>query len=191
MLASLKNYDEIAMSVLRKYSYNKKVIHGQRVANYSMRLYELLCEKSEFEESDRLILRYASLLHDIGRFISKEKHHKHGKYLILKDQDLNMIPLDLRSDIAILISSHRKKVDTDVNNYSREKREKLFKLVSILRVADALDLNEINEIVTGMNVEKNSVLVQLVDNKNLIECEKFNKKSELFKELFGMNIVFN
>lgn len=191
MLASLKDYDEVAMSVLRKYSYNKKVIHGQRVANYSMRLYELLCEKNNFEESDKLVLRYASLLHDIGRFISKEKHHKHGKYLILKDQDLNSIPWNLRSDMAMLISSHRKKLDSDINAFSKEKREKLFKLVSILRVADALDLNGINESVTDMKLQRNSILIELISNNCLNENEKFDKKSELFKDLFGINIIFN
>lgn len=122
------NYDEVALAVLRKYSYRKKVIHGQRVANYALKLYELVCENNEFAEEDRIILRYAALLHDIGTFINKKNHHKHSKYLILMDQDLNNFSQQLRTEMALLVSSHRKKLDKNVNTYSKKRNKDFISL---------------------------------------------------------------
>lgn len=183
------DYDEIALVVLRKYSYNKKVIHGQRVANYAIILYDLLRDISGFEKDDKVVLKYASLLHDIGRFINKENHHKHGKYLILKDEDLNGFPQGVRNNMALLVASHRKNLDNSINELSKEKREKLFKLISILRVADAIDLSEICDSVKNIYLDKGSVIVKIERGKYIKKENKIITKSELFEHTYGMNVI--
>lgn len=52
-----------------------------------------------------------------------------------------------------------------------------------------MDLNDHYDIVKNINIEKRSVVVELKENKYIYEVDKLNTKTELFKEIYRMNIL--
>src|SRR6056297_612970 len=56
--------------------------HSRHVTNFALQLFDEFKEDLNLKETDRELLEYASLMHDIGYYISYRKHHKHALYLI-------------------------------------------------------------------------------------------------------------
>ena len=56
--------------------YAIKVLHAQEVNQLSMMIFDEVCKKiRELTEVERKYLQAAALLHDIGYFVSAEKHN--------------------------------------------------------------------------------------------------------------------
>ncbi|WP_289023210.1 Ppx/GppA phosphatase family protein [uncultured Salegentibacter sp.] len=116
--------------------------HSRHVANFSLQLFDVFKEELELKESDRELLEYASLMHDIGYYISYRKHHKHALYLI-KYSDLLGFKEDEINIMANVSRYHRKstphKRHKPYKQLSKKLRKRVKKLSAILRLADGLD----------------------------------------------------
>jgi exopolyphosphatase/guanosine-5'-triphosphate,3'-diphosphate pyrophosphatase len=116
--------------------------HARHVMKFASQLFDDLHAVHAFGERDRLLLRAAAMLHDIGDFIHYSGHHKHSYYLI-QHADIMGITPEERGIVANIARYHRKgPPDTSHPNYrdlSKEARGKVRGLASILRIADALD----------------------------------------------------
>ncbi len=64
--------------------------HGA-VARLATRLFDNLAPEHALKERDRLLLEVASLLHDIGLFVSLRGHHKHSLYLLQASEIFGLI----------------------------------------------------------------------------------------------------
>jgi len=124
----------------RHYHFDEN--HARHVAKFATQLFDDLHSVHAFGDRDRLLLRAAAMLHDIGDFIHYSGHHKHSYYLI-QHADLMGLKPEERAIVANLARYHRKgPPDTTHPNYrelSKEARGKVRGLASILRMADALD----------------------------------------------------
>jgi len=116
--------------------------HARHVMRFATQLFDDLHSVHAFGERDRLMLRAAAVLHDIGDFISYSGHHKHSYYLIQHSDIMGITPEE-RALIANIARYHRKgPPDTSHPNFRdlpKETRGKVRGLASMLRLADALD----------------------------------------------------
>jgi exopolyphosphatase / guanosine-5'-triphosphate,3'-diphosphate pyrophosphatase len=122
--------------------YHFDEAHAKQVARFASQLFDDLHGVHAFGERDRVLLRAAAVLHDIGDYIHYSGHHKHSYYLI-QHADIMGITPEERAVVANIARYHRKgPPDTSHPNYrdlSKESRGKVRGLASILRLADALD----------------------------------------------------
>jgi exopolyphosphatase/guanosine-5'-triphosphate,3'-diphosphate pyrophosphatase len=177
------------IAVLNKYNVRDIALHQKKVAYCAVKLFDSISQYYKFKEEDRDILYYSALLHDIGCFISKQGHHKHTKYLILREPLLNKIPKDMRILLAFIASGHRKSIDCGIKAYSDEMQLKILQLIALLRVSDALDHTHKLEISLDKIEFKNKILKLSIDGEKADKViDKFKKKSTLFKKVFNIPI---
>ena len=116
--------------------------HAKHVMRFAAQLFDDLHSVHAFGERDRLLLRAAAVLHDIGDYIHYSGHHKHSYYLIQHADIMGLTP-DERGIVANIARYHRKgPPDTTHPNFrdlTKEARGKVRGLAAILRLADALD----------------------------------------------------
>jgi exopolyphosphatase/guanosine-5'-triphosphate,3'-diphosphate pyrophosphatase len=122
--------------------YHFDEAHARHVTRFATQLFDDLFSVHAFGERDRLLLRAAAVLHDIGDYIHYSGHHKHSYYLIQHADIMGLTP-DERAIVANIARYHRKgPPDTTHPNFrdlSKESRGKVRGLAAILRLADALD----------------------------------------------------
>ncbi len=79
-----------------------------------------------------------------------------------------------------------------LSNFIIEKKLIIYKLASILRIADAMDASH-NQLITDFDVKIDANFIKIKSTAKkfpYLEYLSFNKKSNLFKLTFGVNIVF-
>ncbi len=122
--------------------YHFDEAHAKHVMRFAAQLFDDLHSVHAFGERDRLLLRAAAVLHDIGDYIHYSGHHKHSYYLIQHADIMGLTP-DERGVVANIARYHRKgPPDTTHPNFrdlTKEARGKVRGLAAILRLADALD----------------------------------------------------
>jgi exopolyphosphatase/guanosine-5'-triphosphate,3'-diphosphate pyrophosphatase len=131
---------EACVRIGRHYHFDEA--HARHVCRFATQLFDDLLSVHAFEVRDRLLLRAAAILHDIGDYVHYSGHHKHSYYLIQHADIMGVTP-DERAIIANIARYHRKgPPDPTHPNYrelSKEARGKVRGLAAILRIADALD----------------------------------------------------
>ncbi|MGO9838191.1 MAG: HD domain-containing protein [Polyangiaceae bacterium] len=131
---------EVCARLGRRYHFDEA--HARQVCRFATQLYDDLQRVHAFGERDRLLLRAAALLHDIGDYVHYSGHHKHSQYLIQHADIMGMTP-DERAIVANIARYHRKgPPDPNHPGYrdlAKEARGKVRGLASLLRLADALD----------------------------------------------------
>ncbi|MGK4003241.1 Ppx/GppA phosphatase family protein [Sorangium sp. So ce1036] len=124
----------------RRYHFDEQ--HGALVARFAERLFDDLAPRHRLGPRDRILLRAAALLHDVGDFVRYEGHHKHSYYVIIHSDLMGLTPEE-RALVANVARYHRKSPPSmEHDNFralSREARSKVKAMASILRIADALD----------------------------------------------------
>ena len=124
----------------RRYHFDEP--HSRQVCRFAAQLFDDLQRVHAFGERDRLLLRAAAMLHDIGDYVHYSGHHKHSQYLI-QHADIMGITPDERAILANIARYHRKGPPDPAHpayrDLSKEARGKVRGLASILRIADALD----------------------------------------------------
>jgi exopolyphosphatase / guanosine-5'-triphosphate,3'-diphosphate pyrophosphatase len=122
--------------------YHMDENHAKTVTRFATQLFDDLRSVHAFNERDRLLLRAAAMLHDIGDYVHYNGHHKHSYYLIQHADIMGLSP-DERAIVANIARYHRKSPpDPSHPNFrelDKESRGKVRGLAAILRVADALD----------------------------------------------------
>jgi exopolyphosphatase/guanosine-5'-triphosphate,3'-diphosphate pyrophosphatase len=170
--------------------------HGELVAQLSAQLFDALASEHRFGERDRLLLRAAALLHDIGDYIRYDGHHKHSYYLIVHSDIMGLTP-DERAIVANVARYHRKSApDPSHPNFrdlDKEARAKVRGLAAILRIADALDREHLGK-VKGLGIEldtsKRRVDLRVTgDEERELEEWTVRAKSELLRDVFDLDVV--
>ncbi|GHB20213.1 Ppx/GppA phosphatase family protein [Salinicola rhizosphaerae] len=92
--------------LMRRYSVD--TLHAEHVAETAMAAFDQLEEAWALSEEQRLFLRWAALVHEIGLAISHSQFHRHGAYL-LEYSDLTGFSRPEQQALAFLIRAHRRK----------------------------------------------------------------------------------
>lgn len=193
-MLDITNYiNEVELfKVLDKYNVFDIASHGKKVSRYSLRLFDSLYPYYEFKDEERNLLYYSAILHDIGYFINKDNHQKHTKYIILKEPLLNNIPNELRSNLALIASSHGKSIDSFINCYPLKEKIDLLKLISLLRIADALDhKHNLHVSLKKVELSNNSLNIQIKGEASYLILKKLKKRSPLFSKIYNIPIYTN
>ena len=82
-------------------------VHAEQVAKLALQLFDSLVPLHNLEPLYRELLECASLLHNIGSFISISSHHKHSQYIILNGELRGFSPTEIEI-IAHVARYHRK-----------------------------------------------------------------------------------
>ena len=131
---------EACTRIGRHYHFDEA--HAHCVCRFATQLFDDLLAVHAFDDRERLLLRAAAVLHDIGDYVHYSGHHKHSYYLI-QHADIMGITPEERAIIANIARYHRKgppdPAHANFSQLSKEARGKVRGLAAILRVADALD----------------------------------------------------
>lgn len=185
---------ECCIRLGKRYGFDQA--HGELVASLAMSLFDDMTAYHGFGDRERLLLRAAALLHDIGDYVRYDGHHKHSYYLIQHSDIMGLTPEE-RSIVANVARYHRKSPpDPSHPNFrdlDKDARSKVRSLAAILRIADALDREHLGK-VTSARAEidgKGRKLYLSVQGEEDRELEEWTvrAKSELLRDVFDLDLV--
>jgi exopolyphosphatase/guanosine-5'-triphosphate,3'-diphosphate pyrophosphatase len=181
-----------AVEIGRKYGYDER--HAFHVSDISKRLFDALRREHRLSSRFETILTVASLLHDIGLFVSNRSHHKHSMYLILNSDLFGLGARDLLL-AALVARYHRRAVPRptheEYTRLDRESRVAVLKLAAILRVADALDSGHVQRVQPLDISAKTGELAICVDQTGPLMLEKYalELKGHMFEQVYGLKLA--
>ncbi|MHB8231431.1 MAG: Ppx/GppA phosphatase family protein [bacterium] len=168
--------------------------HATQVTKLSKILFSKLKDFLNLDEENWRLLEAASMLHDIGNYISLDKHHKHSYYLITSS-DLIGYDGDEPEIIANIARYHRKsmpkKSHEPYEKLSSKNRNLVKKLSAILRIADALDISH-KSLVKDIDVKINDDTIEILPSsgKNIeLEIQKSGVKKDLLEYITKRQVI--
>lgn len=167
--------------------------HARQVTRLTLRLYDALHPLHELSEVDRRILMAAAILHDVGKFVSTRKHHKHSRYLIRHAElpGLSRVEVNLAALVARYHRGSRpKKSQKGYGSLETGDRKRVKKLAALLRVGDALDRDHTQEVreMTVVCNDEEVALHLLSDGDALLGSWSLDRKGKLFERVFGRRL---
>jgi exopolyphosphatase/guanosine-5'-triphosphate,3'-diphosphate pyrophosphatase len=122
--------------------YGVALDHARKVADISGFLFTALQPLHGLPPGCGKLLEAASILHDVGHFVSAVSHHKHS-YYVVSNSDMAGFTDRERILIAALCRYHRKSLPSPLHSaylsLTAEERNLLLMMIPILRLADNLD----------------------------------------------------
>ena len=160
----------------------------------ALKIYQCLEGEISLDERSRLLLEVASILHDIGNFISMSNHHLHSEYIIRHSEIFGLTRTE-NIIVSTIARYHRgKQQPQDSEQFqilARSDRMQILKLTAILRIADALDRSHgqtLSEI--EIKLKNDTLAIYSKGIKNLaLERIALSEKGELFESVFGYKVI--
>jgi exopolyphosphatase/guanosine-5'-triphosphate,3'-diphosphate pyrophosphatase len=180
-----------ALAVARKYRADRR--HGQMVADLATRLFDELQPEHRLAARQRLLLRVAALLHEVGGFVSNRSHHKHSYYLIA-NAEIFGLSREEHEVVAHIARYHRRATPQQSHPeymmLPRDRRILVSKLAALLRVADALDRGRGQEVQDFRCDRREEGFVVWIPGLTdlTLERQALTQKGDLFEDVFGMKI---
>ncbi len=167
--------------------------HTRHVVRLALELFDETAAMHELGASDRELLEFAVLLHDIGQHVSRQGHHRHAAYLVEHAQLRGFSP-DEVTFLAALVRHHRrgdpKPSESLYGALNHQDRERVRKLAAILRVADGLDRGRrgvVRQI--SAQITDNLVILRLrADGDAELELWAARRRRELFEKVFDREL---
>lgn len=187
---------ESILTMCNRYKVN--VSHAESVKDIALSIFDDLSQIHKFNNYERELLEAASMLHDIGYYISHDQHHKHSYYLISQSimQGFNNDELELIANIA---RYHRKslpkKKHENLMFLNEEKQFIISVLSGILRIAEGIDRRQM-QIIKSARVElkdKTAIVYLYPDPQKItpdIELWGAERRKELLESTLGISISF-
>jgi exopolyphosphatase / guanosine-5'-triphosphate,3'-diphosphate pyrophosphatase len=172
--------------------------HADQVARLSLQLYDQTRDLHKLDEVNREYLEAASILHNVGFFISHAQHHRHSYYIIRNSEYLTGFTDREIELIAQVARYHRKSAPKLKHEEFARLRPQdqiiIKKLSGILRVADGLDRTHAN-VVQSLRCELagHSLTIRLEARNSCVpslEIYTAGARRELLEESFGVKIDF-
>ncbi|HAL92678.1 MAG TPA: exopolyphosphatase [Verrucomicrobia bacterium] len=171
--------------------YGSDEAHARNVEAGALAFFDALREEHQLGGHERLLLRCAAILHDIGLFVNARAHHKHSMYLILNSDLFGLTRHDMQI-VATVSRYHRKALPSPAHPEFAmlpvEDRMTVVKLAAILRVADSLErTHRETPRVLEFRREADRFVILLRDMEDLtMERLVLRDKGNLFADVFGM-----
>jgi exopolyphosphatase/guanosine-5'-triphosphate,3'-diphosphate pyrophosphatase len=119
--------------------------HSEQVARLALQVFDATAERHGLGDDSREVLEAASLLANVGLFVSHAGHHKHSYYVIRNSEMLTGFTDREIELIALVARYHRKsaprKKHPEFAALDRTDQQRVRVLAGILRVAVGLDRN--------------------------------------------------
>ena len=187
--------DEVVhFSVLLANHYRVDKAHGQQIRRLTMQLFDQLQELHGLTRHDRLLLKVAAILHEVGSYINPKKHHHHSQYIILNSEIFGLSRADVEV-VGLLARYHRHGAPTIAEPtyalLNQADRLRVQKLAALLRVAEAMERahsRRIRSFSVRTNARRLELLVPDVSDLTL-ENLALRTKGALFTDIFGYDII--
>ena len=179
-------------SVLKRWNLDAR--HVENVMRTTMSLFEQVETAWKLTGENKLILKWAAQLHEIGLQISHGAYHKRGAY-ILTYADLSGFSRTEQALLATLILNHRQKfrINSFENLVARAQKPGMI-LCVLLRLAVLLHRGRIDEQVPDISIRVDNSGVMLKFPENWLEQHSLTsadlKKERQFLKDAGFSLGF-
>jgi exopolyphosphatase / guanosine-5'-triphosphate,3'-diphosphate pyrophosphatase len=174
--------------------YQTDLIHAAQIKTFALLLFDKLAIVHMLGEKERFYIEVASLLHDVGYFISSNQHDIHSYSIILNEDFIGFSEQDLIL-IANICRYHGDEIpmQSDENYRMLTFKEKIIvsKLSAILKIAEALDITHKQKISKlTITIDKLNVYFKFKSNKEiLLEKWAFKKNAAFFQDVMGLKPI--
>lgn len=166
--------------------------HPIQVCRLCCILFDELQSLHHMGNTERIWLQAAALLHDIGKSICDEDHHKHSRDIIIHSVKL---PLDENEKIIVglIARYHRGALPSRCHRYygelDSESRYYIKKLAALLRLADGLDETHLSPVtdVSCHITEDNIILCP--ETAGVFNPQKALTKSDLLEDVLNRKVI--
>jgi exopolyphosphatase/guanosine-5'-triphosphate,3'-diphosphate pyrophosphatase len=181
-----------AESLGQRYRWDRD--HGHHVAVLATRLFDELREEHRLGDRERLLLKVAALLHDVGIYVSLRAHHKHSQYILSASQIFGLSDEET-AIVSNLARYHRR--GTPQRSHipyvalNRQDRLLVNKLSAILRIANALDAEHAQKVRDLRIVRIGSTWLLELQGTGDLTMERLaaTARADMFVETFGRQLV--
>lgn len=182
-----------ALSIAEKYKVN--LHHAKRVAACAVRLFDQLQQEHGLGPRFRVLLEVASLLHEVGTYVSTRAYHKHTQYLVANSEiyGLSSSGMAIVSNVA---RYHRRSVPKPTHPQyvalSQENRIAVNKLAALLRLAKAMDVSDIRNAHQITCKVKGNVLTLRVPGitDTVMQKRSLEVRSDFLEDVYGLKVEF-
>ena len=166
--------------------------HALRVGALALQLFDDLQPLHAMGNTERIWLRAAAILHDIGKSEGRKRHHKAARDIILNSPELSF-RWEERFVIALIARYHRGPPPRRRHAYFGELEADgqlcVARLAALLRLADGLDKGR-SSLVKDVNCEIRAHCVRLqASSDDLLAVDNVLRKADLFERVFERRIV--
>lgn len=190
--AWLRVLEEQTVSLARAIGekYNHDAAHAARVEQVALAIFDAMTRQHGLEHRERLLLKVAAILHDIGKFVSLRKHYLYSRRLIESTDILGFSDRE-RLIMANVASYHSKGTPTNADRnfaqLSNDEKVVVAKLAAILRLADAVDRTHRQKTMQhDIQVRNNELIIRVKSQEDLsLEEWTFADKADFFENVFG------
>lgn len=181
----------VCESMAKRYEVSMK--HVRHVAFLSQRLFHTLQPVHRLPPAAGKLLEAASILHDIGHFVSNTGHHKHSAYLV-SNSDMPGFTDKERLTIAALCRFHRKSMPQARHSHFQaldvEARRWVLCLATILRLSDGLDRGHAQKVRDLSTSLRDGAICLSLDAENDADLELWAgaEAAKTFSELFAREL---
>lgn len=180
-----------AIQIGDKFKFDRK--HAVHVSELASSIFDQMAELHQLDQRYKVILVMASILHEIGLFVSTRSYHKHSLYLIRNSEFFGISAKDV--ELCALVARYHRRATPQPSHegYSklqRKERVSVTKLSAILRIAKALDASRnqrIKEITCKLQANRLSIGIEAVVDITLERVE-MQKAGQLFSDIFGASV---
>jgi exopolyphosphatase / guanosine-5'-triphosphate,3'-diphosphate pyrophosphatase len=170
--------------------------HAEQVAQLALSLFDQMRPLHEMGAEMRLVLEMGALLHDIGHFVSRKAHHRHGEYLV-RWGEIAGLGSWRREMVAALIRYHNCKSEPQVGHacyaaLDNQKRRQLRLLTSFLRIAEKLE-SEHAQRISGVDVQiagRRAIFLIGTTEGTRLDLTGLGRKADLFEKEFQLRAEF-
>jgi exopolyphosphatase/guanosine-5'-triphosphate,3'-diphosphate pyrophosphatase len=174
--------------------YGVPIKHARKVARLGNTLFTALHSLHELSPLYGRLLEAAAYLHDIGHYVSDNKHHKHSYYLVA-NSDMPGFTARERELIANLCRYHRKATPNEMHlnwqGLDPESKRAVEFLAPILRLADNLDRSQEQRVnVLECIVRPDEVRLELKGHRDIdLEAWAADSAANVFQQVYGRPLI--
>ncbi|UJR83064.1 Ppx/GppA phosphatase family protein [Sandaracinus amylolyticus] len=180
-----------AVQLGRRYHFDEP--HATQVDRLATQLFDRLRALHKLDDHDRVLLRVAALVHDIGDFVHFAAHHKHTQYIVEHSDVMGLSP-EHRVVVGCIARYHRRAPPSPKHasfaSLGPEDRRRVRKLSSILRLADALDRGHRSKVhQLDVEVGAQEIVIRASGREDLsLEAWTAARKAGLFEQTFRRTV---
>jgi exopolyphosphatase/guanosine-5'-triphosphate,3'-diphosphate pyrophosphatase len=169
-------------------------VHCKHIEKLSLSIYDQTTKIHRLGDRERLYLRVASILHDIGKYMNLSKHDLHSLNII-RAQDIMGFSDREREIVANIARYHSEEIPQKLHeNYLLlEDRDQIIvsKLAGIIRISEALDISHRQKIqeINITNTERELILNVKINEDILLEEWSFASHMTFFEEVMGIKPI--
>jgi exopolyphosphatase/guanosine-5'-triphosphate,3'-diphosphate pyrophosphatase len=170
--------------------------HAEEVARLALSLFDQLRPIHQMEPELRVVLEIGALLHDVGHFVHRKSHHRHGEYLIRNCEIPNLRGWR-RDMVSALVRYHNCKSEPELEHAAyasldgpRRRQARL--LSSLLRIAEKLESGHAQH-VASVEVHiagRRAVFLVCAADGTRLDLAGLGRKAELFEAEFHLKAEF-